>query len=419
MRALGELGRQLVRMAIRNVTRNARRSLLSGAMVALGVAAVLFAKGYLSGLEVLIEQGVVEGGYGALQVVHDGYLASQEMSPLELDLPDDAALVKLLRGVPNVHAAAPRLQFMGMIGNGDTASTVFNAFGLDPRVEPQVCPKGPSVASDRLTGRLLASNDADEVLLGTELAKGLNVKLGDTVTLLVRTPSGAMNGTDVTVVGIYRYDDLEVNKHLVVIPLATSQRLLHMNGRVTGYSISVDDLGRVEETVGAVRTALSGGPWPIETHAWSTMQPQYHDMVLILDAVLGVLLLIVFGLVLTGVVNTMLMSVFERTREIGTLMSMGFSRLRVGALFMCEALALGTMAAIIGAALGISITLYAHAHGIPFRVVGVGLVENRPILAASFALLAVGGAVFGALAGGLWPAWRAARLQPVEALSSH
>jgi putative ABC transport system permease protein len=405
-------------MAFRNVTRNARRSLLSGAMVALGVAAVLFAKAYLSGLQLLVEQNVVEAGYGALQVVHEGYLASQEMSPLDLDLTDDPALVKRLRAVPNVRAVAPRLQFMGMVNTGES-STVFSAFGLDPKAEPFVCPKGPSVASDRLTGRLLASNDAEEVILGTELAKGLNVKLGDTVTLLVNTRSGAPDAMDVTVVGTYRYDDLEVNKRLVVVPLGASQKLLHMSGRVTGFSVGVHDLARVDETVKGVRAALNGGPWPIEAHDWTTMQPQYHDMVLILDAVLGVLLLIVFGLVLTGVVNTMLMSVFERTREIGTLMSMGFSRLRIGALFMCEALALGTMAAITGAMIGISITVYANSHGIPFRVVGVGVVENRPILAVSFAAFAVAGAVMGALAGGLWPAWRAARLKPVEALSSH
>jgi putative ABC transport system permease protein len=137
------------------------------------------------------------------------------------------------------------------------------------------------------------------------------------------------------------------------------------------------------------------------------------------NAVLGVLLFIVFGLVLTGVVNAMLMSVFERTREIGTLMSMGFSRTRVASLFLCEALSLGLIAAVAGAVLGLAITAWAHHHGIPFRVPGVGVVENRPVLAAPFALVAVAGAVCGALVGGLWPAWRASRLQPVEALSSH
>jgi putative ABC transport system permease protein len=418
LRARVEMAQQVMRMALRNVMRNARRSMLSGAMVALGVAAVLFAKAYLSGLEMIIQEGVVEGGFGALQVMRQGYAQSHEVSPLDLDLQQDPLLEQKLLAVDNVKAVAPRMQFMGILSNGDI-SAVFTAFGIDPKREPEVCPKGPSVPSERLTGSMFTDNDAAEVLLGTDIAKSMNIKIGDTVTLLVHTRSGSMDALDATVVGTYRYDDVEVNKRLVVAPLGLSQKLLHMQGRVTGYTVAVNDLHKLPETTLAAGNALAAGPWPAEAHEWSKMFPRYHDMTLILDAVLGALLLIVFGLVLTGVVNTMLMSVFERTREIGTLMSMGFSRSRIASLFLCEAFALGLIASVAGAALGAAITLYTHQHGIPFRVAGVGLVENRPILAVSFGLMAIAGAIVGALAGGLWPAWRAAKLQPVEALSSH
>ena len=417
-RARVEMGREVLRMAVRNVTRNARRSLLSGAMVAVGVAAILFAKAYLGGLQVLIQEGVIEAGYGALQVTHQGYGDSQEMSPLHLDLPQDDALQAKLMGVENVRAVAPRMRFMGMISAAET-STAFSAFAIIPQLEQQVCPKGPAGPSERLTGSPLSGGDADEVILGTDLARGLGVTLGQTVTLLVHTRSGSMDAVDLTVVGTYRYDDLEMNKRLVVVPLGLAQKLLHMPKRVTGYAVGVYDTNRIDQTVVAACAALSTGPWPTETQDWGTMLPRYRDMLAVQDAVLGVLLFIVFGLVLTGVVNAMLMSVFERTREIGTLMSMGFSRSRVAGLFLCEAGALGVLAALVGAAIGVGLTIYTHHAGIPFRVPGVGVVENRPILAASFALLAVAGAVSGALAGGLWPALRASRLKPVEALSSH
>jgi len=113
------------------------------------------------------------------------------------------------------------------------------------------------------------------------------------------------------------------------------------------------------------------------------------------------------------------MSVFERTREIGTLLSMGFSRLRIAMLFLFEAFTLGTVSALIGAAIGAGLTLYAHHHGVPISVPGTGTLLTRPLLVPTFAAMAIAGAVFGALAGGLWPALRAARLQPVQALSSH
>lgn len=413
-----ELGLQVVRMALRNVTRNRRRSLLAGTMVAAGVAAILFAKAYLTGLQALIREGVIDAGHGALQVMHEGYALAQEMSPLHLDLPEDDALVSRIASVGNVKAVAPRMRFMGMISAGDSG-TAFHALAIDPARERAVCPRGPSVPSDRLDGPGLSGSDATEVLLGTELAKALKVKAGDTITLLTQTRSGAMDAVDLTVAGTYRFDDLETNKRLVVLPLKVAQKLLHMNGRVTGYSVAVYDLERLDETVAQVSATLAGGPWQTETRDWGSLQPRYRDLLLVEDAVLGVLLFIVFGLVLTGVVNTMLMSVFERTREIGTLMSMGFTRQRIAALFLSEAALLGMFASAVGAAIGASLTWYTHRVGIPFRVPGVGLVENRPTLALSFALLAVAGAVLGALMGGLWPAVRAARLEPVEALSSH
>jgi putative ABC transport system permease protein len=282
-----------------------------------------------------------------------------------------------------------------------------------------VCPRGPAAQTDRLDGPGLSGGEAGEVLLGVELARALKVKTGDTVTLLATTRSGSMDAIDLTVAGTYRFDDLETNKRLVVLPLAVAQKLLHMKGRVTGYSEAVYSLDRLDETVAAESAALASGPWQTETRDWGSLQPRYRDLLLVEDAVLGVLLFIVFGLVLTGVINTMLMSVFERTREIGTLMSMGFSRQRVAALFLCVAALLGAMASAIGAAIGAGLTWYTHSVGIPFRVPGVGLVENRPTLALSFAIAAVLGAVLGALMGGLWPALRAARLEPVQALSSH
>jgi putative ABC transport system permease protein len=413
-----EMALEVLRMALRNITRNGRRSLLSGAMVAVGVAAILFARAYLTGMNVMIEQGVIEAGYGALQVMHEGYATSQEMSPLHLDLPQDDALADKIRGAENVRAVSPRMQFMGMVSGADN-SAAFRAIGIEPQSEALVCPRGPAKKTDRLFGAPLSANDAPEVILGTELARGLGAKLGDTVTLLVHTRTGSMDAVDVTLVGTYRFDDLEMNKRLAVVPLGLAQKLLHMPGRVTSYAVGITDVERLEDTVGNVRRALEPGPWPTETQDWGTLLPYYRDMIRVQDAVLGVLLFIVFGLVLIGVVNAMLMSVFERTREIGTLMSMGFSRPRIAGLFLCEAAALGIIASFIGGCAGTAITLYTNAHGIAFRVPGVGIVQNRPILAASFVALAVVGAISGALAGGLWPAWRASKLQPVQALSSH
>jgi putative ABC transport system permease protein len=410
--------RELVRMALRNISRNGRRSLLCGTMVTVGVAAILFARAYLGGLQVLIAESVVEGGFGAMQVTHVGYSKSQEMSPLHLDLPEDPTLEERLMGTENVRAVAPRLNFLGVVF-GPENNAVASAIGILPQRESVVCPRGPAKASDRLRGAPLHSDDAPEVILGTALADAINVKIGDRVTLMVQTRSGSMNGVDATLVGTYRFDNAELNKRFAVVPLHLAQRLLLMKGRVTAYTIGVHDLNRLKPTLAAVRGRLAAGPWHVEVQDWGALMPYYRDVIVVQETVLGLLLIIVFGLVLIGVVNAMLMSVYERTREVGTLLSMGFSRSRIAVLFLCEAGALGTLSALLGAGIGVAITLYTHQHGIAWMAPGVGVVQNRPILATSYVALALTGAVIGALAGGLWPAWRASRLAPIEALGAH
>jgi putative ABC transport system permease protein len=414
-----QMARQLVVMAMRNIMRNSRRSLLSALMVAAGMAAILFAKSYLAGVRVLIEEGVIHAGIGALQVLPEGYLDSQEMTPLSIALPEDPQLVQQVRSVENVQAVSPRMVFMGMMNSGDV-STAVRAFGIDPSVESEICPQGPSRPSDRLTGSPLTTRDGNEVVLGSELARGLHVTLGDTVALLVKTRSGSMDAVDLTVVGTYKYGDPEVDKRIAFMPIGVAQKVLHMKGRVTLYAVAVHDTRRVDETVGQVRSALASGPWATDTQGWGSLEPRYRDMVTLQQNTLGILLFIVFALVLIGIINAMLMSVFERTREIGTLLSMGFSRKRIAALFLCEAFTLGTVSALIGACIGAGLTIYANYKGVPISVPGTSTpFLTRPLLVPTFAAMAIAGAVLGALAGGLWPAIRAARLQPVQALGSH
>jgi putative ABC transport system permease protein len=413
-----QMGRQLVVMALRNIMRNSRRSLLSALMVTAGMAAVLFAKSYLAGVRVLIEEGVIHAGIGALQVLPEKYLETQEMNPLSISLPEDPKLVDQVESVDNVTAVAPRMVFMGMLSTGEV-STGVRAFGIDPTIEGEVCPQGPTRASERLTGSPLTQRDANEVVLGSELARGLKVKLGDTVTLLVQTRTGATDAVDLTVVGTYRYGDREVDKRLAFLPIRVAQKVLRMQGRVTLYSVAVEDTRRVDETVASIRGALASGPWATDTESWGSLEPRYKDIVTLQQNTLGILLVIVFCLVLIGIVNAMLMSVFERTREIGTLLSMGFSRTRIASLFLVEAFTLGTSSALLGAAIGAGLTLYAHHTGVPISVPGTGTLLTRPLLVPTFAAMAIAGSVLGALAGGLWPALRAARLQPVQALGSH
>ena len=320
-------------------------------------------------------------------------------------------------------SVAPRLRFVGLLANGET-STGIVGIAIDPARDRRVCPKGPGSAAARdpaspiglVDGRGLRDADEPVAVVAAGLAAALGLHAGARVTLLAQTASGATDAVDLTVAGIYRLPDPEEDKHTVVVALPIAQRLLHMPGRATALALAVRDPNAVADAVAAVRAAVADVTPELEVHPWGDLAPYHRDIVKLQDDVLGVVLAIVFVLVLVGVVNSMLMSVFERTREIGTLMSIGLRRRRILTLFLLESLALGSAAALVGIGLGVLLIGAAHAHGVGFDIPAVGRVLNRPTLAPIFVLYALGGAALAGVAGGVLPAVRASRLRPIEAL---
>jgi putative ABC transport system permease protein len=407
--------RELFKIALRNVTRNTRRSLITGAMVAIGVAAILFCQAYIDGLNHLIEDDVVEAANGAIQVQRKGYGASSDLAPLDINFPSTGKILDIVKAHPEVKAVAPRIQFTGLLSNGET-STMMMGLALDPEAEALVCPKGPGAKTDRHHGQTLKNRSQETVVLGQQLASGLNLKEGQTVTLLTQTLAGAMDAVDVTIAGTWDYRDPWQAKHMVVVPIETAQRLLHMQERVTAIAISLKDLSALDRVRDELEKSLAGSDPPVEVHTWGELVPYYRDVMKLQDSVLKVVIVIVFILVLAGVINTMLMSVFERTREVGTLMSIGFRRRRILTLFLLESSLLGAVSAVIGGIVGTGLVLWAGHVGLPFHVPGVGVVMNRPVFNTGFLFLSVVGTLVAAGLGGLYPAYRASRLRPVEAL---
>lgn len=418
--------REILSIGVRNIARNTRRSLITGTMVAIGICAIVFFKGYMLGLQGMMLEGVVSGSTGAFQVLREGYADSQDLLPLNLDLPTNSELVAKLGEIDNVRAIAPRLQFAGLLSNGET-STMFAGIGMDPARERDVCPIGPlgDVAMGEDTdgqrfglsaGEKLTSDSEAAVIVAKGMADGLGVGVGDNVTLLVQTRAGSMDAVDVTVRGLFRFTDPNENKRIVIVPLRLAQKLVHMTDRATALAVSVHERDRIDETARRVGESLRGFDPPTEVRTWEDLAPYYRDSITLLDDVLNVILVVVFIIVLAGVINTMMMSVFERKREIGTLMSVGFRRRWILLLFLVEAAALGGVAALTGVALGVSTIAVTNHFGIPFHIPAVGTVLNKPRLDVAYAGFAMGAALLGAIIAGLYPAYRASRLAPVEAL---
>lgn len=404
---------KLPSLALRNVGRNRRRSLITGVTIVFGVAMVLLVRGFTGGMAKMMVDDVVQGRSGAIQIHREGFVDNADAVPTRLNLPYSEELRAKVSSVPHVTGVSGRITFNGLVSNG-TQQTMFIGRGLDLAHETEACPKARTLVAK---GAALEATDGVGVaLLGYELGDSFHLAPGGQVTLQSTSPSGRSNALDLKVKGLTTSTFPFENKRVVTLPLGTAQQLIGLEGRVTEYVVAVDDLAHLDETADALRATLGAG---YEVHTWRELQPFVRDLITRQNFVLGAIAFVLFIIVMTGIINTMLMSVFERVREIGTLLAIGVRRRQVLVMFLIEAAVIGAAGGLLGTLIG-RLALFAMAtKGIPFKLSGVsGENVMRPFATLGFTGGAFLVAVVGAVVAALWPAYRASRLNPVEALRS-
>ena len=402
-------------IAFRNVLRNRRRTLITLSALTIGIAAVGSIRGILNGLQDNIVRGTIEGSLGALQIHRTGYLANVMSTPLSMDFELDDALLARVKGVKGVTAVSPRIQFAGSLTlstddpNAEAPEALFfSAVALDPRLEPAVCPQRSRMMTPGTTF------DDTHVVLGDALAAAFGAKPEAEAVLLAPDRDGSLNG-DLARVGGSLRAIMPGEMKLAIVPLSLAQRLLRMEGRITELAVAVDDLERLPTITAELRAAL--GP-KYEVHSWDEVLPDRKVLMSRQNAITALISAVFMLLMLLGVANTMLMSVLERTREVGTMMAVGLTRAGVRTLFLMEALTLGVLGAISGLVLSALITYGLAAHGIRFTPPTATMpIEVFPFLTLKFTVLIALVAMLGAVVFSLYPAIRASRLRPVEALA--
>lgn len=416
---------RLPSLAARNVLRNHRRSAVTLAAIGVGVAMLTLLNGFTTGARELMLQDVVQGRTGALQIHRAGYLDDLEGNPTRLNMPYSEEMLGRIRAVTGVTGVTGRLQFNGLVSNG-VSQTMFVGRGIDPTREREVCPR--SGGEVKAGGEWLSANDGAQALVGYELAQSLSLTtvaqkeagrpepagLSDFLSVQSSSPEGRANAMELRVKGLTASTFPFENKRVLTLPLSTAQELLGLEGKVTEYAVGVAELSQLEQVAGRLRAAL--GP-EYEVHSWDQLQPFVRDVINRHFIVLGAIGFVLFVIVLAGIANTMLMSVFERVREIGTMLAVGVRRREVLFLFVLEALLLGFLGGVAGALVGRVALLALAARGITLKLSGTSAESVlRPTVSASFLFLCVAVAVAGALVSSAYPAWRASRLNPVDAL---
>jgi putative ABC transport system permease protein len=420
---------RLVALAFRNLLRAKRRNALSGGTMALGAAALVLGSGLADGIGRQLTRNLVAVQTGHVVVVVRPDDFEPQNSPFDAYgqdlLPDAVALARRIETegrASGVARAVPYLHVRGTALAG-SRSSLASVIGIQPEREPEL-----AGAQAPEQGVFLPAADELAVYLAAPAARKLRLAPGDSVSFVVQTPEGAVNSTDAVVCGVFEkgapwYDNT------FYVPLSAAQALLGRPGAATNIKVTLEDgrAGSVRRAHAAVEAIVArwrgAAPEPGTRTRVETLEQAGRFSYSIIQAnetALVILSSFLFAAAAVGVVNAMLMSVHERTREIGTIRALGMKRRLVVQLFVFEGLALGTVAAGVGVLLGSACVAYLGARGIRMNTMTLAWMAGGDVL---YPWLRVGSVLKAALSivmlstlASVYPAVAASRLEPREAL---
>jgi ABC-type lipoprotein release transport system permease subunit len=407
---------KFIKLAWRNMWRNWRRTAIAVVAIVLSLILLLFYQAFVDGLDQAIYGNLIRL-YGGNVLIHSpGYRDKSSRLPM-LPLENADAILEAVRAQPNVRSAARRINTGGFIAYRD-ASHAVNITAIEPQIEASF-----SLAAENITlGRFLTPEDDDHIVIGQALAEHLNVTIGDRVTLLGRRKDESMRKRTMTVVGIFDLGLGDAEKALVYMNLPTAQTMYNLRGQETEIAVILEEVGQEEALIEAIAPQFPNH----EVDSLFTLRPEFKDAMDADHIIQAFISSIVLFMAAIGVLNLMLMAVFERTREMGVLGALGMKRGQVMGLFLLEGALIGAVGAVIGCVSGWLLVAASMQQGIDFSMyqdyqnvaeiwalMGSRLYPH--ITSVTVLLYGVAAVVVGAL-GTLYPAWQASRQEPAEAL---
>lgn len=415
------------KIAARNLLRYRRRTLLTSALVVMGIVAVMVFVAVAGSFKAMMVGQITDSILGHVQIHRRGYVASIDSLPNNLNMPP--ALVErveaALASTPGVAAWAPRVKFGAGFSNF-AETTNIRIVGVDPDREIKVTPlTNARVRGISVTGPFLKRG---EILVPSLLIRGMGVKAGDSVVLIATNKDGSVNGKTLLVRG--ELDSVTgPGGRDGYVHIDDARELLRMSGaEVSEIALRLQSPEDAERTADLLTTALGAmktkadpakkkavGGMGLEVHSWQKLTP-FNNIAKMIDMMTLFIKIMLVSIVLISVMNVMVMAVYERIREIGTISAIGTPPRRVLSLFVAEGLILGVVGAVTGTALSIGVVHainaahFTYDFGQQQGLVMAASIAGRDIVTISLMVVLV------AVVASLQPAWKASRMDPVQAL---
>ncbi len=406
----------IIKIAYRNIYRNIRRTLLTIAAITISIAAFVIIQGWMEGLIGSLIDNTIRVTSGHIRIVNKFYLEKERLLPIHFNIPDISDMISRLKNNPEITEINPRIRFGTQVEHGNN---YIDALGIafDPDSESHT-----SRIKDYIVRGSYFKDSNDGVIIGIKTAEELGADVGDNISFLVKTVNFTPNLMEYPITGIFESGINAMDRGLFYISLKNGSDLLYMDDSATEILLFINDPDSAVSLADSLKELdaqkdLCYIPWQKENSIKGFLGS--YD-------VTKILIMLTFGIVsgLT-ILNTMMMAVFERTREIGILGALGMTQADIMKMIMLESIIIGLIGSVLGSMLGFGIAYgYLENIGIEaesiMKSLGGWLLPSR--LYADFQLIhIIYGFILGALISILsviYPSVKASRVSPSEALRS-
>lgn len=399
----------LLKFALLSAFREPRRALVALLTIMFGVLGLVLAGGFIEWNLWFGRESTIRSQLGHIRIYVPGYLEGGQADPYRYLLPGDSPDFALVEGISKVVTVAPRLGFAGLISHGE-ATLSFLGEGVDPQREGRL-----AQAVNIVAGQGLSELDSRGFLLGEGLADNLGVKVGDTVVLLANTQRGGVNAIEGTVRGLFRTITKAYDDGAIRIPLIAARRLLATAGS-HHWAILLEDTDDTRRVTHELQEKLQGRAYQVVP--WTELADFYNKTAALLGKQMALMQFLIGVIIILSIANTLMLSVMERTREIGTAMALGLTKADIRKQFLMEGVVIGVLGSLIGLVLGIILARVISNVGIPMPAApGMSQGFTAEIMVTpwlGFQACAV--AIGSCLLASTYPAWRASRMVIVDAL---
>jgi ABC-type lipoprotein release transport system permease subunit len=405
--------RLYLRLAWRNIWRHKRRTIIIVVALAMCMWLMMFYDGLLAGFTDSMYGNAVKILGGNIQVHEAGYSENSLSKPI-MPLNNDQQIAAYALTLPNVVGASRRIETDGLATSREGSFGV-SIIGIEPDLEAPLSVLSKNVVS----GKYLESGEVDSVFIGKGLADELNVKSGEKFTLIGRDVHNQMRKRTMTVGGIYDVNMPELEKGMIYMSLSEAQQLYDLNGKSTMVMVTLANIGREKPVIAGITKQFPGS----DIGSWQTKYPELTSAITTKSGAMNVFSFVIILIAGIGILNMLLMAVYERTREIGFLGAMGIRPGGINFLFLLEGALIGMVGIAAGILLGLVFNFLFQQVGMDFSkftniTTYAALISGRvyPSLGLEKIVGRVLVMLIVSIAAAFYPAWEASHREPAEAL---